>query len=126
MLAAGGSLAATMRLAFFALAFAGGCATGEGGAYTDHDEDADFEPFDGTKADGVTESFIANNILDDALFNASHGFLGADAVQAFLEVTPYNGKRSFLADANLGSQTAAQAIVAAGEKHGVNPLLLLV
>jgi hypothetical protein len=107
------------------LSAAAGCGADDEGAFVDHDESADFEPFDGSKADGVTDVFVRNNILDDDLFGAAFGFLDAQGVQAFLEVTPYRN-RCFLADAQLGDQTAAEAIVVAAQAHEINPLLNLV
>jgi hypothetical protein len=96
----------------------------DGGAFTDHDEGADFAPFDSAKADGVSEYFTPDFIVDDALFGAFTA-VDAAAVQTFLETTPY-GTRSFLADASVGGQPAADAIVAAGVAHQINPLVLLV
>jgi hypothetical protein len=106
------------------LALVGGCAADEGGAFTDHDEGSDFMPFDGTKADGVSDSFLRNDVMSDALFEST-ALVSVEGVQAFLENTPY-GRRCFLADAQLGGQSAAEAIVAAAETHGISPLLLLV
>lgn len=106
------------------LSLASACAADEGGAFTGHEEDSDFLPFDGTKADGVSDSFLRNDVMSDELFVASD-LVGVEGVQAFLENTPY-GRRCFLADAQLGGQSAAEAIVQAAEAHEVSPLLLLV
>ena len=112
------SLAATMAVS--------GCSAGnDGGAFENHDEGSDFEPFDSAKADGVAEYFTPNFIMDDALFTASAA-LDAAQIQAFFESTPYGGRRSFLADATTGGRSAAEAIVDASYEHGINPLVLLV
>lgn len=111
-------------VASLCVAVTAGCSAEEEGAFSDHEEESDFLPFDGTKADGVSDTFVANNVMDDVLFEATD-LIGVEAVQAFLEQTPY-GRRCFLADSKLGNKTAAQAIVDAAHANGLNPLLLLV
>jgi hypothetical protein len=101
------------------------CGADDAGAFADHDESADFLPFDSAKADGVAEYFTPDFIMDDALFSAAYA-LDAPTVQAFFESTPYGGRRSFLADASTGGVPASEAIVAAAAAHGINPLVLLV
>src|SRR5690606_18316819 len=99
------------------------CEAEQGGAFVDHEEEADFEPFDSAKADGVSATFDRNRVVDDDFFTDA-GALDAAAVQAFFEHTPY-GRPCFLASEMLGDKTPAEAIVEAAAEHGVNPILLL-
>ena len=89
----------------------------------DHEEQSDFDPVpsDG-KADGVSATFVANNVVDDALFT---GDMDVEAVQAFLEQSPY-GNRSWLASYDVGGVPASQLIVDAARAEGIHPLMLLV
>lgn len=90
----------------------------------DHDEPADFEvePSDG-KGDGVAATFDMNNVLADDLFGNGYAMEVAD-VQAFFEATPY-GTRSWLADAQVGGASAAQAVVDAAHAQNIHPLVLI-
>ena len=106
----------------FALGLSG-CDPDAGGAFVDHEEELDFEPFDSAKADGVSATFDRNRVVEDDFF-VDAAAVDAAAVQAFLEHTPY-GKPCFLAKETLGSTTPAEAIVDAAKEHGVNPILLL-
>jgi hypothetical protein len=95
---------------------------GGDGSYLDHEEDSDFWPVE-DKADGVSATFNRHNVLDDAFFTA----LGPDAaaVQAFLENTPYNGRRSFLADETVSGRPVSEVLVEVAREHELNPILLL-
>ena len=73
------------------------------------------------KADGTT--FNADDLIDDSVFTDA-AFLDVDAVQTFLEGTPY-GTRSFLADYVRDGESAAEAIIDAAQTHQINPLVLL-
>lgn len=90
--------------------------------FTDHDEPLDFEPVEG-KADGVSESFNQNLVVDDDFFTAS-GALTPAAIQAFLEHTPYN-RRSFLADEMVGGRKFSEVLVEVAQAHEINPIMLL-
>lgn len=92
-------------------------------AYVDHPEPSDLRPVPDGKADGTPARFDPAWIVSDAFF-ADAEAMDAAAVQAFFEATPYD-HRSWLADAVLGGRTAAEALVDAARRHGVNPLLLL-
>jgi hypothetical protein len=100
-----------------------GCDGDEGGAFVEHEEELDFEPFDSAKADGVSATFDRHRVVDDDFFTDVDA-VDAAAVQAFLEHTPY-GKPCFLATEMLGATTPAEAIVDAAVEHGVNPIMLL-
>ena len=54
-----------------AVAARGGCVGREDGAIRDHEESADFEPFDASKADGVASTFNRNSVVDDSFFTAA-------------------------------------------------------
>jgi hypothetical protein len=90
---------------------------------TDHEELSDFDevPGDG-KADGVSATFNANNVVDDALFT---GDMDVATVQAFLEDSPYHN-RSWLADHEVNGVPASQLIVDAARANQIHPLMLLV
>lgn len=90
--------------------------------YTDHDEPLDFEPVEG-KADGVSESFNQNLVVDDAFFTAADALTPAQ-IQAFLEHTPY-GKRSFLADEKVGGRPFSEVLVEVAQGRQINPIMLL-
>ncbi|MFN3199406.1 MAG: hypothetical protein ACE366_13465 [Bradymonadia bacterium] len=94
------------------------------GAYLGHDVSADFEEFaaDG-KADALPKRFDQAWLMSDAFFTQADA-ITADDLQAFLEATPYD-KRSWLADEMVGDLRAADAIVAAGQHQGINPVVLL-
>jgi hypothetical protein len=111
------------RLVLGLLLAAIGCDAAEDGAFVDHEESSDFDPFDAAKADGVASVFNRHDVVDDAFFVAAEA-VDVAAVQAFLEHTPY-GRPCFLADAVVGNTTPAAAIVAAAKRHDINPILLL-
>jgi hypothetical protein len=90
--------------------------------YTDHDEPLDFEPVEG-KADGVSEVFNQNLVVEDAFFTASNALTPAQ-IQAFLESTPY-GKRSFLADEMVGGRKFSEVLVEVAQGREINPIMLL-
>ena len=99
--------------------------TGEAPAYEDHDEPADFEPFeDPGKLDGIAPTFNANRVLEDSLFVGADA-MTVDDVQEFFETTPY-GTRSWLASATLSDgRTAAEAVIDAAEESDIHPLALI-
>jgi hypothetical protein len=94
----------------------------------DHDEASDFDPVawspDG-KADvsGVPATFDKNNVIDDHTFTTTTA-VEADAVQAFLEHSPYG--RSWLASYELDGVRFADRIVAIARGDGLDPVVLLV
>lgn len=102
-----------------------GCALGD--PVPDHDEPADFDPVDwsGGKADstGLPATFDRNTILSEKVFWAPNAVTG-DAVQAFLEHSPY-GTRSWLADATVGGARFSDAVVLIAQQAGVDPVVLL-
>lgn len=93
----------------------------------DHDEASDFDPVawsaDG-KADvsGVPAAFDKNLVIDDRTFVAAA--VDGDAVQAFLEHSPYG--RSWLADYQLDGTRFADRLVAIARGDGLDPVVLLV
>ena len=100
-----------------------GCASEpDGGAYLDHEESADLEPFD-LKADGIAPTFDRNRIVDQTFFEDTAS-VDAATVQAFLELTPY-GTRSFLADEIVGDRMFAEALVEVATDFEINPVMLL-
>src|SRR5258706_8179008 len=78
----------------------------------DHDEAADFDPVDwsGSKSDssGLPAVFDRNTIVTEKVFSAPNAVTG-DAVQAFLESSPY-GTRSWLADEKVGGARFSDAL----------------
>lgn len=90
--------------------------------YADHEELADLEPFDDGKGDGLA-SFNMNDVYADA-FLTDVDSIDAVELQAFFEDSPY-GNRSWLANATINGVTAAEAIVAAAQAEGINPLVLV-
>lgn len=115
-----------MRLALaclFAVATTA-CALDDDAPYVDHDEASDYDPVSADdKADGLAARFDRQAIMTDAFF-VDVDYLDAAALQAFFEATPYR-TRSWLADATVGDQTAAEAIVAGARAHGVNPIVMV-
>jgi hypothetical protein len=108
------------------LILAAGCT--EDGAYSDHDEDADYEEVEGGadgKADfaGVPTVFDRHLIMSDDQFIAAD-IVTADELQAFFETSPYRN-RSWLADYRVGDLRAADMIVQAAAAEGINPMLLV-
>lgn len=75
------------------------------------------------KADGVPAVFHANDVLgDDVLRNVNA--ISADDLQSFFERSPYQN-RSWLASHEINGMSAAQAVVAAAQAEGINPLVLV-
>ncbi len=90
-----------------------------------HDEPSDLVPFasaDG-KADSFTARFDREWVMSDAFLEAVDA-VDANAVQAFLEMTPY-GTRSWLADEHVGGTRFADSLVAEAHGAGLNPIVLL-
>jgi hypothetical protein len=93
-----------------------------------HDEPSDFDPVDWSgpngKADfsGVPATFDRNNIMTDVVFTTQA--VDADAVQAFLEHSPY-GTRSWLADARLDGKRFSDDVVDIATAGGIDPVVLL-
>jgi hypothetical protein len=100
------------------------CSTGLQGEV--HHE-LDFEPVASElKGDGVFDVFRRDHIVADDVFFERDAF-SASEVQSFLEVTPYDSKRSFLADERMANgQSFSSALVAVAKSHNLNPLVLLV
>ena len=118
---------AAVLVSILGLASVTSCA--EDGAYTDQDEDSDFEEVDGFgdgKADfaGIPAVFDRHLIISDEQFVASE-LIDADTLQAFFEHSPYRN-RSWLADfVTAEGVRAADAIVDAAVAEGINPMLLV-
>ena len=92
-----------------------------------HDEATDFDPVDWTPAgkgdfSGVPAVFDRNNVMDDVVFATPA--VSGDAMQAFLENSPY-GTRSWLADAKLDGRRFADELVAIAGASGIDPVVLL-
>jgi hypothetical protein len=95
------------------------------GPYTDHEEDSDYdEPTVKAAVEGLSLTFQQNNVMSDEFFNDSD-MLDGDAVQAFLEDTPYSSGRCWLADYRIDGERAADVIVRASQEQGVNPVVML-
>jgi hypothetical protein len=90
-----------------------------------HEEASDFVVVgsDGHKADSFAPTFDRNRVLTEGFFLAS-GVVDGDAVQAFLEHTPYD-TRCWLADEKVSGIRAADAVVNAARTAGLNPIVLL-
>ncbi len=88
-----------------------------------HDEPADFEPVENEKFDGPLETFDRDLLLDDAVFTNVDAVTTA-AVQDLLAQSPY-GRRSFLADEQVGGRPFSEVLVEVAAAHGLNPILLL-
>lgn len=90
-------------------------------------EPADYDPVDwsGGKADssGLPATFDRNTILTEQVFWAPKAVTG-DAVQAFLEASPY-GTRSWLADETVGGARFSDAVVLVAQQSGIDPVVLL-
>lgn len=99
------------------------------GAYTDHDEDSDFDEVAGFgegKADvaGIPATFDRHLIMADDQFVAAD-LVTADELQAFFEASPY-ANRSWLADyASADGRRAADLIADVAAAEGINPMLLV-
>jgi hypothetical protein len=102
------------------------CMTGD---EVEHDEPSDLEPVEWISADGkadfsgIPATFDRHDIMSDAVLQAS-GAVDADAVQAFLEDTPY-GTRSWLADLRLENMRFSDALVRISRDKTVDPVVLL-
>jgi hypothetical protein len=87
----------------------------------------DLEDVDDGKADANDPlgKFNPHRIVsDDAFFDVDA--IDAAGVQRFLEVSPYDGKRSFLADHRLDSgERVSAALVRVARANGLNPIVLL-
>jgi hypothetical protein len=93
-----------------------------------HDEASDFDPVvwsPGGKADfsGVPATFDHNAVVDNAVFSTQA--VDGDAVQAFLEKSPY-ANRSWLADYTLDGKRFADRIVEIAAADNLDPVMLLV
>ena len=111
-----------LRVAWLALVMTTACAASTD-PYADHDEPADFDPVAGDgKADGFG-AFDQNNVSTDAFFTDEIA-IDAAGLKAFFEDSPYHN-RSWLADATIDGVSAADAIVAAAQAEGLNPLVLV-
>jgi hypothetical protein len=104
-------------------------ACADDGAYSDHEEDSDFDDVEGFgdgKADfaGIPTVFDRHLIMSDEQFIAVDA-ITADELQAFFEDSPYNN-RSWLADyVTTDGVRAADAIIDAATTEGINPILLV-
>jgi hypothetical protein len=92
------------------------------------DEPSDFDPVDWSpdgKADvsGVPATFDHDAIVDNTVFTANA--VDGDAVQSFLEHTPY-GNRSWLADYTISGQRFSDRLVSIATADGIDPVMLLV
>lgn len=114
-------------LAAAAAAAACGPEEGSPGAppLTGHDEPEDLvvPPGDEGKSDAFSSTFNRNRIVAEGFFSASW-LVGGDAVQVFLESTPY-GTRCWLADATMDGKRAADVIAGVAADRGLNPIVLL-
>lgn len=96
-----------------------------GGAYSDHDEQSDFDPAPALsgKGDDIAPVFDEDHIVSDAFFLDSAG-MTADEIQTFLDDTPY-GNQSWLATETVGTQRVADLIAAAAVRHNIHPMMIL-
>lgn len=74
------------------------------------------------KGDGY--AFDHNRLIEDSVF-VDAGYLTVEQIRAFLEATPYDGKRSSLADISFNGLSVAEIIVEASKKHQINPIVFL-
>ena len=118
------SLRPQLLAAMATLLMGTGCSAIEGGAFSDHEESSDFaESSSDERSDGLGASFNRHNVMSDDFFSATFAIDG-DGLQQFLETSPY-GNRSWLADAEINGERAADAIVAASSAEGINALVML-
>ncbi len=111
-----------MALRLVGLLALAACAEGAPG----HDEPADFDPVDwsGGKADaGGSAVFDKNTVMTDLVF-ATTAAVDGDAVQQFLETTPY-ATRSWLADVDLDGVRFSDEVVAVAKQYDLDPVVLL-
>ncbi|MEZ4401612.1 MAG: hypothetical protein R3B06_16420 [Kofleriaceae bacterium] len=118
----------SLRVVPLVVVMLAGCLVGDDGAFVDHEEASDFDeqpPLYGGQPEvpGIPAAFDRNLIVSDALFTATAA-VTADDLQRFFEASPY-GTRSWLADEAVAGVRAADAIVAAAQAEGVNPVLLV-
>ena len=74
------------------------------------------------KGDGA--AFNRHYLIDEGVF-ADPGYISVAEIQAFFESNPYE-TRSFLVDHYEAGLSAAEILVEAGTRHGINSLVLLV
>lgn len=93
--------------------------------YAAHDEASDFVIETGAdgKSDAFSSQFDSSRIVSEGFFTNSTAVTG-DAMQAFLEATPY-GTRCWLADETLDGERMADVIVDVAADYALNPILLL-
>ncbi len=90
---------------------------------TSHVDSEDFVPYAGNgKGDETSATFNKHDIVSDDFF-AEQG-LDADALQSFLEHTPY-GRRSWLADERIAGKRVSEILYTTGKAYGINPVMLL-
>lgn len=75
------------------------------------------------KLDGLSDHFDPEWLMSD-LFFLNTSALSVDALQYFLENTPY-GVRSWLADYQIDGLKSAEMIIRIAYEEGINPLLIL-
>jgi len=109
-----------------ALVFVAACASGIGEPATTDDEASDLDPvsWSGGKADAMSAVFQANEVMSTHVLTANNA-VTADAIQAFLENSPY-GTRSWLADYTTSSgERFADLVIDSANAHGIDPVALL-
>ena len=108
----------------FLVALVGCAGPVEEEAFVDHDTPLDLVELT-TKSgiSGLPDSFDRNRVMGDAFFTSKDS-VDAAKVQRFLERNPY-GRRSFLADVQVGGESAAAAIVRGARSEGINPIVML-
>jgi hypothetical protein len=95
----------------------------------EHDEPADFDPVDWSPSDGkadfagVPATFDRNMVMSDDVLLSTEA-VDANAIQAFLEDSPY-GTRSWLADYRLETQRFADVLHQVATSNGIDPVVLL-
>jgi hypothetical protein len=107
--------------AALALALAA-CADAPDEPFAEHEEPEDYV-VEKAGVRGLPASFDRDHVMDDDFFTNEGAVTAAD-VQAFLEDTPY-GRPSFLARERVNGRLASEAIAAAGQAYGINPIVLL-
>ena len=91
-------------------------------------EPSDFDPVAWSGGDGKADSsgvpavFDRNNIMDDSVFTAAQAVNG-NAVQAFLEASPYG--KSWLATATLDGMRFSDDLIAIATAQNIDPIVLL-
>lgn len=68
--------------------------------------------------------FQRDDVLSDEALSDKDA-MSVSQVQAFLEKTPYEGKRSVLADYQENGKSASEILHASSVKYGINPLVML-